>query len=227
MGVESNKGSRGNEGYTGIPFSGDLGGGKYSSPEAAQPTVDYYKNEATYFNDTNNRAFDHIRIMHQHAQAIHEYAGGASVFAELAKSHLEAAAQAHEDSKARGDYDYSGVEPHVTAAAEMMHAAHGELSELGMLTIGHERMMDKFHEAHSDYKRTISPASITKSDAGGFRINLDTDYRLRTGDKNFMANKRREASRKQTPAQRKAEYRARKKAEAEAAAKAAGPKGEI
>lgn len=222
MGVESNKGTRGNEGYTGIPFSGDLGGGKYSSPEAAQPTVDYYKTEATYFNDTNNRAFDHIRTMQQHANAISEYSG--SVFSMLASQHLSEAAQAHEDAKSRGDYDYSAIEPHVNAAVQMMHSAHDELSSQGTLTVGHQRMMDKFHEAHADYQRTISPASITKSDAGGYRINLDTDYRLRTGDKNFAANKRREASRKQTPAQRKAEYRARKKAEA--AAQAAGTQGE-
>jgi hypothetical protein len=219
MGVESNKGSKNNEGYTGIPFSGDLGGGKYSSPTVAQPTVNYYKTEATYFNDTNNKAFDHIRTMHQHVNAISDYAGGSSVFPMLASQHLADAAQAHEDAKGRKDYDYSAVEPHVNAAVEMMKAAHSELSSAGNLTIGHQRMMDKFHEAHADYQRTISPASITKSDTGGYRINLDTDYRLRTGDKNFMANKRREASRKQTPAQRKAEYRARKKAEAAAQAK--------
>jgi hypothetical protein len=219
MGVESNKGSRGNEGYTGIPFSGDLGGGKYSSPEAAQPTVDYYKNEATYFNDTNNKTFDHLRTMHQHVNALSDSSGGTSVFSMLAAQHLSDASQAHEDAKSRGDYDYSAVEPHVNAAVEMVKAAHSELSSAGALTIGHQRMIDKFHDAHADFQRTVSPASVTKSDSGGFRINLDTDYRLRTGDKNFMQNKRREASRKQTPAQRKAEYRARKKAEAAAQAK--------
>jgi hypothetical protein len=223
MGVESNKGTKGNAGKTIVPFGGDLGGGKYSSPAAAKPTIESYKNEATYFNDTNNKAFDHIRIMHQHAQALHEYAGGASVFAELAKSHLETAAQAHEDSKARGDYDYSGVEPHVTAAAEMMHAAHGELSALGMLTIGHERMMDKFHEAHSDYKRTISPASVTRSDSGGFRVNLDSDYRARTGDPKYLATKKKESGRSQASIDRKKQRRQELAAER----KAAKLKGEI